>query len=135
MYVYDFNAILTTTMNNRSDKEMIRAFISLTEDLKIRGIHPGFHLIDNKVSTALKLTMATMNIKCQLVLPSNHRANNVDRSIQKFKNHLTGGTCRVEKYFHRQLWDRLLQQATIILKLLRQSITLPHISDYTHIFG
>ena len=35
MYVYDFNAILTKAMNNRSDEEMIRAFTSLTEDFKI----------------------------------------------------------------------------------------------------
>ena len=34
MYVYEFNAILTTAMNNISYKEIIRAFTSLTEDLK-----------------------------------------------------------------------------------------------------
>ena len=34
MYVYDCNAILTTSMNNRSDKEMIKAFTPLNEDLK-----------------------------------------------------------------------------------------------------
>ena len=33
------------------------------------------------------------------------------------------------------MWDRLLQQATISLNLLRQSRTLPHLSSYTHIFG
>ena len=43
--------------------------------------------------------------------------------------------CSVDKYFHLQLWERLLQQATISLNLLRQSITLPLISAYTHIFG
>ena len=34
MYVYDCNAILTTDMNNISDKEIIQAFIYLTEDFK-----------------------------------------------------------------------------------------------------
>ena len=48
MYVYDCNAILTTAMKNISDKEMIIAFASLTEDLKIRGINPGFHFMDNE---------------------------------------------------------------------------------------
>ena len=47
MYVYDFNAILTTAMKNRSDKCMILAFIELTEDVKSRGINPGFHFMDN----------------------------------------------------------------------------------------
>ena len=41
MYVYGCNATLTTAMKNRSDKEMIRAFTELTEDLKSRRINPG----------------------------------------------------------------------------------------------
>ena len=32
MYVYDFNTILTKAMKNRSDKEMIRDFTSLTKE-------------------------------------------------------------------------------------------------------
>ena len=66
IYVYECNAILTTAMKNRSDKDMIIAFTYLTEDLKIRGIHPSFHFMDNKASTALNMTMTTMNIKYQL---------------------------------------------------------------------
>ena len=63
MYVYDFNAILSTAIKNISYKEMIRAFTYWTEGLKIRVIHPGFHFMDNKVSTTLKLTMTNMNVK------------------------------------------------------------------------
>ena len=85
MYVYDCNDILTTAMKNRSDKDMIRAFTSLTEDLKIQGISPGFHFMDNEVSTALKMTMTSMNIKYQSTTPSNHRENNAEISIQTFK--------------------------------------------------
>ena len=66
-------------MKNRSDKETIRDFTSLTEDLKSRGINPGFHFMENEAYTALKLTMTTMKIKYQLVPPSNHRANNAER--------------------------------------------------------
>ena len=113
---------------------MIRDFVSLTEDLKSRGINPGFHFMDNKASTALNLTMSTMNTKYQLVPPSNHRENNAERSIQTFKNHFIVGLCSIDKDFHIQLWDRLLQQATISLNLLSQSRTLPRISAYTHIF-
>ena len=50
--------------------------MSLTEELKNRGINTGFHFMDNEASTALNLTITTMNIKYQLVTPSNHRANN-----------------------------------------------------------
>ena len=63
VYVYDYDSILTTARKNRSDKEVIRYFKSLTEDLKSQGIHPGFHFMDNEASTALNLTITTMHIK------------------------------------------------------------------------
>ena len=135
MCVYDYNSVLTTEMKNICDEEMVRDFIELTEDFKSCGINPGFHLMDNDASTALKTTMISMNIKYQLVPTSNHRANNAERAIQTFKNHFISGLCRVDKYFHLQLWDRLLQQATISINFLRQSRTLPHLSAYIHIFG
>ena len=103
IYVYDCNAIITTEMKNKRDNEMVRDFTSLTEDIKIRGIHPGFHFMDNKAYTALKLTMTTMNIKYQLVLPSNHRSNNVERAIKTFNNPFIAGLCSVDKYFNLHL--------------------------------
>ena len=133
--MYDCNAILTTVMKNISDKEMIRAFTSLTEYLKIRGINPGFYFMDNEVCTVLKMKMTSINIKYQLVTPNIHIANNAERAIKTFKNHLISVLYRVDTYFHLQLWYTLLQQAIISLKFLRQSRTLPHISAYTHIFG
>ena len=54
MYFYDCDTILTIATKNRIDKDMIRAFTSLTEDLRIRGIHPGFHFMDNEASSSLK---------------------------------------------------------------------------------
>ena len=76
-----------------------------------------------------------MNIKYQLVPPRNQILNNAERAIQTSKNHFIAGLCSVDKDFHLQLWDRLLQQETISINLIRQSRTLPHISAYTHIFG
>ena len=114
---------------------MIRNFASLTEDLNGRGIKPGFHFMDNGSSAALKMTMTTMNIKYQLVPPSKHRANNAEIVIQKSKNHFIAGLYSVDKYFHLQLWDILLQKEKISLNLIGKSRTLPNISAYTHIFG
>ena len=79
MYVYDCNAILTTSMKNRSDKEMIRDFTELNTYLKRCGINQVLHFMDNKESTALKMAMKTMDINYQLVSPSYHRANNAKR--------------------------------------------------------
>ena len=91
--------------------------------------------MDNEASTALNMTMTTMNIKYQLVPLSNNRANNTDRAIKTSKNQFILGLYSVDKEFHLQLWDRLLQQETIGLNLLIKSRTLPHLSSYTHIFG
>ena len=110
MYVHDCNSILTTAIENRSDKDMIRAFTSLTEYLKIRGIQPGFHFMENKASTDLNMAMSTKNTKYQLLPPSNHRANNAEIAIQTFNNHFIAGLCSLDKDFHLQLWYRLLQQ-------------------------
>ena len=65
MYLYVFNVILTTAMKNRSDKEMMRAFIEFTEDLKRGVINPGFRFMDNEAYTALNMTMTSMDIKYQ----------------------------------------------------------------------
>ena len=79
---------------------MMRSFTSLTEDLKIRGTHPGFNFMDNEASTASDLNMTTMNIKYQLVPQSNQKANNKERAMQTSKNHFIAGMCSVDKYFH-----------------------------------
>ena len=91
--------------------------------------------MDNEAYTALKITMTSMNIKYQSVPSSNHRENNAERSIQIFKNHFVLGLCSVDKDFHLQLWEIILHQAKISLNFLRQSITLPQLSVYAHIFG
>ena len=79
--------------------------------------------------------MTTINIKYHLVPPSNHRANNLEREIETFRNQFIAGMCSIDKYFHLKLWDRLLQQATISLNVISKSRSLPHISAYTYIFG
>ena len=71
--------------------------------------------MDNEASMDLKMTMATMTIKYQLVPPSNHRSKNSDRAIHTFKNHFIAGLYRVDKDFYLQVWERLLHQATISL--------------------
>ena len=97
MYVYDCNAILTTAIKNRSDKETIRTFTELIGDLLRCGINPGFHLMDNEASTALNMTMNSMNIKYQLVPQSNHGEKNAERTIQNFKDHFIAGMCSIDK--------------------------------------
>ena len=85
MYVYDCNAILTKATKNRSDREMIQDLIDLIEDLKRRGINPGFHFMDNEESTALNWKMTSTNITYQLVPQRNYKVNNMERYIKTFR--------------------------------------------------
>ena len=50
-------------MNNSSDTEMIQDFTELIEEIKIHRIKPGFHFVDNEASTALKMTITSINIR------------------------------------------------------------------------
>ena len=79
---------------------MIRVFTKFSIDLKTRGINPGYHVMYNEASIALKKKMTIINIKYQLVTPGNHKANNVERSIQTFKNNFIEGICSVDMEFH-----------------------------------
>ena len=87
---------------------MIRAFTSIPEDLKSLVINPGFHFMDKKASTALEMTMSTMNIKYQLVPPNNHRANNEERAIKTFKNHFISGLFSADKKFPASIMGQTL---------------------------
>ena len=97
MYVYGCNAILATAKKNRSHKEMMQSFKDLTEDLNICRINPGFHLMDNELSTVLKTKMASMNIKYQLVPQNNHRAKNAERAIQILQKPLHRETAQLRQ--------------------------------------
>ena len=78
--------------------------------------------------------MKTMEIKYQLVPPGNHRENNAERAILTFKNHFIAVLYSIDKDFHLQLWDILIQQSKISLNLIRHSILHSHQSAYMHIF-
>ena len=99
-----------TEIKNRNDKEMKRSFTELTGDFQSRGINPGFHFMDNKSLTYFKMSMTTLNITYQLVPPSNHRENNVERARQTFRNHFIAGLFSVDKGFHIGLWNILIQK-------------------------
>ena len=75
MNVYFCNGILTTETKNISDKEMIRDLIELITDLKTRHINPVLHFMYNESSTALRMTMTTMDINYHFLLTHNHREN------------------------------------------------------------
>ena len=90
--------------------------------------------MENESSTALKDPRPWISIY-QLVPPSNLRVNNAEREIQTLKNHFISGLRSVDVDFHLQLWDRMINQETISLNILRRSRIHPHLLYYTHTYG
>ena len=60
-------------------------------------------------------------VDLQLVPPYLRRTDAAKRAIQTYKDHLVTGLSSCDPSFPLQLWDRILQQATLMLNLLRPS--------------
>ncbi len=135
LYDYDSNAILTEPIKNRSGGEILKAYTKLHTYLTTRGFKPNTHWLDNEASPALKTFNRTHHVDFQLAPPHMHRRNAAERAIRTWKNHFVAGLCSTGEKFPLHLWDRLLEQATITLNLLRPSRRNPNVSAYQILEG
>jgi hypothetical protein len=99
LYNYDNNSVISAPMNNRGDKEMVRAFYFPIQSLFLRGLKPHLQRLDNEASLALRNYLTQQGITYQLAPPHIHRRNNAERAIQTFKNHVIAGLCSVDPTF------------------------------------
>jgi hypothetical protein len=132
LYEYDTNAILTEVLHNRTAPEILQAYKKLVKYLHNRGFRPKIHWLDNEASEELKQFNNSKQIEFQLVPPHMHRRNAAERAIQTWKNHFVAGLCSTDTLFPMHLWDRLLEQASITLNLLRPSRRNPKIHAGLH---
>jgi hypothetical protein len=135
LYDYDSNAILAQPIKDRKAPELLKAFQVMEQELVARGLKPKLMKLDNEASKLLKMYLHQQDITFQLVPPYSHRQNSAERAIISFKDHLISGLCSTDKSFPMHLWDRLLPQAVITLKMLRTSRINPKLSAATHIYG
>jgi hypothetical protein len=70
-----------------------------------------------------------------LVPPHVHRRNSAERAIRTWKNHFVAGICSTNTAFPLHLWDRLIDQATITLNLLRPARRNPKMSAHQMLNG
>ena len=95
---------------------------NLTVDLKI---------LDNEARAEYKRVINNKwNINYQLVPPNTHRSNAAERAILKFKSHFISIITGVAPDFPRNLWNLLLPQTEVTLKLLQQANLEPSTSAY-----
>ncbi|KAL7476263.1 hypothetical protein ACHAW6_002135 [Cyclotella cf. meneghiniana] len=132
----DSNAILVEPMKSRKDEEMIWAYNVLVGCLQRSGIQPKKHVLDIKISNAMKAHIdKKYKFLLELIPPGCHRRNAAEVAIRNFKAHFLSMLSGASPTFLPSLWDRLLPQTKITLNLLRQSNATPTVSAYAHLSG
>ena len=135
MYHYDTNTIHAVAIKSRHTENIVTAWQTTFDILKLHGEAPNIHILDNECSYYMKQAFNIAEVKYQLVPPHVHRRNAAERAIRTFKNHLITGLCLCDTNFPAKEWDRLIPQATITLNLLRSSRRNPSLSAYAATFG
>ena len=123
-------------MKNRKKASQIKAVTTIIRKLKVAGLRPTFHILENEVSTDLiefletdeKITVQSAPVIC-------HQRNAAERAIRTFKNHFIAGLCTAHKKFPLNKWDSLLPQAFITLNLLHTSRLKPKLSAHALLNG
>ena len=64
-----------------------------------------------------------------------HRRNAAERAICTFKAHFLSTLVGICAQFHNVLWDHLLEQAEIILNIMRQATANPRKSAWEYLHG
>ena len=135
LYEYDSNSIHGVAIKNRTAAEIKRAFSTIIEILKSRGLLPKLQILDNEASTLLLNYIDNEGIDYQLAPPNVHRRNAAERAISTYKDHLIAGLSSTDTKYPLHLWDQLIPQANITLNLLRRSRINPQLSAYAHLYG
>jgi hypothetical protein len=71
-YIYDCNYIKVVPMKSRYASEWVKAYVSIHQELTVKGFKPKIQTLDNEESTALKNFFTVNNIAYQLVPPHCH---------------------------------------------------------------
>ncbi len=134
IYHYNSNAILVTTLKNRTASEINNVYMKLFNML-IRGCAPQTFILDNETSSLLLNSFEKENIAYQLVLPHMHRRNAAGKAIKTWKEHFIAGLSSVYPKFPLLEWNRLTFQGMLTLNFLRNSRVNPKLLAWEYIFG
>ena len=86
-------------------------------------------MLDNEAPDLHKDAIAEGDSKYQIILPNNHRSNDADQAIRTFKEDFLCILIRVDAKIIIPMWDHLIEQAIITVKILLQSKVHPHLSS------
>ena len=131
----DSNAIMSEAMKDRTSGEMIRAYQSLLKRLKLAGIKPKKHVLDNEISNDFKEIVRSNDMHYELVPKGQHRRNIAEKAIQTWKSHAIGVFSGMDAKCPLYLWDLMLPQIDMQINMLRQSNVTPKVSAHAHLHG
>ena len=131
----DSNAILSEPMRDRKGSEIIRAYKALIHRLKIAGISPKKHILDNECSNEYKEAIRDNKMEYEFVPKGQHRRNIAEKAIQTFKAHAIGVFSGIDPKCPLSLWDLMLKQIDCQVNLLRQANAAPKVSAYAYLHG
>jgi hypothetical protein len=123
----DANYIFVEPMHSRSKKEMIRAYKKIINRMRLAGLGPKKHTLDNKALEAFKQCIQEQQMHYKLAPPDYYQHNQVERAIQTFKAHFILILAGIDDKFPLSLWCHLLKPTKLTLNLLCQSNVAPKI--------
>ena len=71
-------------------------------------------------------------MQLELLTPGTHRINAAEVTIRNFKAHFLSILAGTTQYFPLSLWDRIVPQDKITIKLLQKSNATSNVSAYAH---
>ena len=135
-YHCDSKTILQAPFVNRKDKHRIRAYNSIMQKFADRGHHVDIHILDNEFSSEFKKTIKKYwGATYQLVPPNVYRRNIAERYIRTFKARFLAILAGVDPDFPKYMWDNLLAQTELTIKLLMHATLNPRMSAWEYYNG
>ena len=131
----DSNAIFSEPMRNRTTGEMIRAYQAALKRLRLSGVRPKKHILDNELSHDYKQAIIDNEMQYELVPAGQHRRNVAEKAIQTWKAHFISVLCGVSLSFPMNLWDTMLEQVDMTCNMQRMSNANPKVSAHAYLNG
>ena len=132
----DRNTILVEPLKNSKDPDITREYCTMIICLKQAGIVPENHILDNKISEAIKLVIHDeYQMEMEIVPQGFHRRNVAEAEIRNSKAHFISVLAGTADYFTPSLWEKILPQTETTLNLLRQTNATTNVSAYAHQCG
>ena len=135
LHYYDSNSILTETLKNHTNQELVRDQTYMIQYLLDQGMKPSALHIDNECPKALLSFFRAHSVNVHICPPNDHHTNQPEKAIDTRKCYFPAGINGLNPIITMHLWCCLLPWSTQTLKLLRRSWIKPRLPEKAHTNG